>query len=42
MIRKIAYAFGSAVIVLMGISIYIALKEDEEPDPPDVQDSLAH
>ena len=42
MIRKIAYAFGSAVFVLMGSSIYIALKEDEEPDPPDVQDSLAH
>ena len=42
MIKKIAYAFGSAAIVLMGISIYIALKEDYDSDPPDVQDSLAH
>ena len=42
MIRKIAYVFGSAVIVLMGVSIYISLKEDYDSDPPDVQDSLAH
>lgn len=38
MIRKITYAIGSAVIVLMGISLYIALTEDYVPDPPNVQD----
>ena len=39
MVKKIAYAIGSVVIVLAGIRLYIALTEDDVLDPPDVQDS---
>ena len=39
MVKKIAFAIGGAVIMLAGISLYIALTEDDVLDPPDVQDS---
>ena len=40
MFKKIVYAVGSAAIVLVGISLYIAFVEDEDLGPPEPQGSL--
>ena len=38
MVKIVACAFGGAVLLLATISLYRAIVEDDETDPPDQQD----